>query len=64
MASFERSATKMNANRNFQKPVTGKSVQDRFKKLLVSFHSRALTVRMRPGTGGGIGELDGLLEDM
>ena len=61
---FEKAAEAAKANPNFTPQVTGKSVQDRFKKLLDDFASRDAKDSNLSGVGGEIGELDDLLCDM
>lgn len=52
------------ANPNFTREVTGKCVQDRFKKLLEDFEKREKDDHNRSGTGGEIGKIDKLLGEM
>ena len=53
-----------NENPNFGHKVTGKIIQDRFKKLLDNYSRRDGRDRNMSGTGGELGELDQLLGDL
>ena len=58
---FSAAAIKANENPNFKKKITGKSLQDRFKKLLSEFEVRDTADQNRSGTGGECSDLDMLL---
>lgn len=64
LTRFEKSAEKANLNPNFKHTVTGKNIQDRFKKILDDFAARDARDQNMSGTGGEVGELDQLLGDM
>ena len=64
LSSSETAALKANANPNFTHKVTGKHIQDRFKKLLDQYAKRNGQDSVHSGVGGEIGELDELLGDI
>lgn len=64
MSCFEVAARKANENPHFKNDISGKNLQDRFKKLTDDFARRENRGWLMSGTGGEIGELDHLLGDM
>ena len=64
LSRFEKASKMANENPNFGHKVTGKNIQDRFKKPLDDYSRRNGRDRNMSGTGRELGELDQLLEDL
>lgn len=64
LSRFEMAARKSNENTHLKHEISGKNLQDRFKKLIGDFARSDNRDRLMCGTGGEIGELDQLLGDM